>query len=268
MDQLYHLLDHVNVEPDRERGLNQAIRGRVEFREVAFAYNSGAPVLSKISVSVSPGQTVALVGHSGAGKSTFINLLLGFYAPQSGSVLIDDIPQTEFQSRCLRSQMAVVAQENLLQPGTIRSNIMYGKPDAADAELVAAAELACAHEFIQGLPQGYDTEVGDRGVKLSGGQRQRIGIARAILRNPRILILDEATSALDTRSEKSVQKALENLKANRTTFVIAHRLSTVKNADMILVFDKGEIKERGTHDGLLVQNQIYARLFGAQFEVA
>jgi ABC-type multidrug transport system fused ATPase/permease subunit len=217
---------------------------------------------------VAPGQTVALVGQSGAGKSTFINILLGFYAPQEGRLLIDDIDQREFQTRCLRGQMAVVAQENLLQPGTVRSNIMYGKPDASEGELFAAAELACAHDFIMELPAGYDTEVGDRGVKLSGGQCQRIGIARAILRNPRILILDEATSALDTRSEKSVQKALENLKSKRTTFVIAHRLSTVKNADMILVFDKGEIKERGTHDGLLVQNQIYARLFGAQFEVA
>jgi ABC-type multidrug transport system fused ATPase/permease subunit len=219
-------------------------------------------------VSVSPGQTVALVGQSGAGKSTFINILLGFYKPQSGRILIDDIEQEEFQSKCLRSQMAVVAQENLLQPGTVRSNIMYGKPEASEEELMAAAELACAHEFIQELPSGYDTEVGDRGVKLSGGQRQRIGIARAILRNPRILILDEATSALDARSEKSVQKALENLKANRTTFVIAHRLSTVKNADLILVFDKGEIRERGSHEALLVQNQIYARLFGAQFEAA
>jgi subfamily B ATP-binding cassette protein MsbA len=268
IEQLYQLLDHVNVEPDRLKGLNQPIRGRVEFKDVSFGYNQETKVLQKISVSVSPGQTIALVGHSGAGKSTFINILLGFYAPQAGQVLIDDIPQSEFQSKCLRSQMAVVAQENLLQPGTVRSNIMYGKPDASDEELVAAAELACAHEFIKDLPQAYDTEVGDRGVKLSGGQRQRIGIARAILRNPRILILDEATSALDTRSEKSVQKALENLKANRTTFVIAHRLSTVKNADLILVFDKGEIKERGSHDALLVENQIYARLFGAQFEVA
>jgi subfamily B ATP-binding cassette protein MsbA len=268
LEQHYHLLDHVNVEPDREKGLLQPIKGRVEFRDVDFGYNAQNPVLRKISVSVSPGQTIALVGQSGAGKSTFINILLGFYKPQSGLILIDDIPQEQFQSKCLRSQMAVVAQENLLQPGTVRSNIMYGKPEASEEELVAASELACAHEFIKDLPAGYDTEVGDRGVKLSGGQRQRIGIARAILRNPRILILDEATSALDTRSEKSVQKALENLKANRTTFVIAHRLSTVKNADMILVFDKGEIKERGTHEALLVENQMYARLFGAQFEVA
>jgi ABC-type multidrug transport system fused ATPase/permease subunit len=268
LEQLYHLLDHVNVEPDREKGLNQPIRGRVEFKQVGFGYSAAAPVLKQISVSVSPGQTVALVGHSGAGKSTFINILLGFYAPQEGRVLIDDLDQKEFQSKCLRSQMAVVAQENLLQPGTVRSNIMYGKPEASQAEMEAAAGLACAHDFIQDLPSGYDTEVGERGVKLSGGQRQRIGIARAILRNPRILILDEATSALDTRSEKSVQKALENLKAHRTTFVIAHRLSTVKNADLILVFDKGEIKERGSHQELLNQNQIYARLFGAQFEAA
>jgi subfamily B ATP-binding cassette protein MsbA len=235
---------------------------------VNFAYTRGPEVLKDINVSVSPGQTIALVGQSGAGKSTFINILLGFYAPRSGQVYIDDLPQSEFQTKCLRSQMAVVSQENLLQPGTVRSNILYGKAEATEEEMIAASELACAHEFILELPHGYDTEVGDRGVKLSGGQKQRVGIARAILRNPRILILDEATSALDTRSERSVQRALENLKANRTTFVIAHRLSTVKNADMILVFDKGEIKERGSHDALLVENKVYARLFGAQFEAA
>jgi subfamily B ATP-binding cassette protein MsbA len=194
--------------------------------------------------------------------------LLGFYRPQGGQVLVDDVPLDQYQTKCLRSQMAVVAQENLLLAGTVRSNILYGKPDATPEQVEQACRLACAWDFVQALPKGLDTEIGERGVKLSGGQKQRLAIARALLRDPRILILDEATSALDSVSERSFQQALENLRTDRTTLVIAHRLSTVKNADLLLVFDQGKVVERGTHEELLAQGGAYAKLFGAQWEVA
>jgi subfamily B ATP-binding cassette protein MsbA len=268
LKQVYDLLDHPNIEPDRADGLVKPLAGRVEFRGVSFQYNGGQPALQDVEVSVAPGQTVALVGASGAGKTTFISLLLGFYRPTQGLVLIDDVTLEQYQSKGLRSQMAVVAQDNILLAGTVRSNILYGRPEATQEEIQAAADLACAWDFIQQLPQGLDTEVGDRGVKLSGGQKQRLAIARALLRDPRILILDEATSALDSHSERAFQMALENLRKDRATFIIAHRLSTVKNADCILVFDQGKVVERGTHEELLARKGAYSALFGAQWEVA
>jgi subfamily B ATP-binding cassette protein MsbA len=266
LGQIYELLDHPDIEPERADGLVKPLAGRVELRHVGFSYPKGQPALVDANVQVKPGQTVALVGASGAGKSTFVSLLLGFYRPSSGQVLIDDVPLEQYQTKGLREQMAVVAQDNVLLAGSIRSNIRYGRPEATEAELQQACRVACAWDFIQALPQGLETEVGERGVKLSGGQKQRLAIARALLRDPRILILDEATSALDSLSEQSFRQALENLRADRTTFVIAHRLSTVKNADLLLVFDKGSIVERGTHQQLLEQRGAYARLFGAQWE--
>lgn len=268
LDQVYELLDHPDIEPERTDGLVKPLAGRVEFRGVDFSYKGGHPALAQASVDIAPGRTVALVGASGAGKTTFISLLLGFYRPQGGEVLIDDVPLTQYQSKGLRAQMAVVAQENLLLAGTVRSNILYGRPDATPQQLEQACRLACCWDFVNALPQGLDTEIGERGVKLSGGQKQRLAIARALLRDPRILILDEATSALDSVSEREFQKALENLRTDRTTLVIAHRLSTVKNADLLLVFDQGRIVERGSHTELLAKGGAYAKLFGAQWEVA
>jgi len=266
LGQIYELLDHPDIEPERADGLVKPLAGRVELRHVGFSYPKGQPALVDANVQVKPGQTVALVGASGAGKSTFVSLLLGFYRPSSGQVFIDDVPLEQYQTKGLREQMAVVAQDNVLLAGSIRSNIRYGRPDATEAELEQACRIACAWDFIQELPDKMETEVGERGVKLSGGQKQRLAIARALLRDPRILILDEATSALDSLSEQSFRQALENLRADRTTFVIAHRLSTVKNADLLLVFDKGSIVERGTHQELLEQRGAYSKLFGAQWE--
>lgn len=229
------------------------LRGELEFRGVAFAYPSRRelPVLRDVSLHARSGQQIALVGPSGAGKSTIASLILRFYEPDAGEILVDGRPVTGIPISQLRAQMALVPQDVLLFGGTIRENIAYGRPDADMDAIVQAARLAHADEFIDSFPEAYDTLVGERGVKLSGGQRQRIAIARAILRDPAILILDEATSSLDSASESLVQHALENLMRNRTSFVIAHRLSTIRNADRIIVLDKGVVRESGTHDELL-----------------
>lgn len=244
------------------------LKGEVRFEKVRFAY-PGRPelqVLKDINIKVQAGQQIAIVGPSGAGKSTIVSLLLRFYEPQSGQILFDGLPATGVPLNQLRGQMALVPQDVLLFGGTIYENIGYGKPDATREEVEAAARKANAAEFIQRFPEGYDTVVGERGVKLSGGQRQRIAIARAILKDPTILILDEATSSLDSESESLVQDALYNLMKNRTSFVIAHRLSTIRNADQILVLEHGEIKERGTHSELLqVENGLYKSLNKLQF---
>ena len=246
------------------------LNGNVAFREVAFAYPSRkeVPVLKSVSFEASKGQQIALVGPSGAGKSTIAGLILRFYEPDAGEILFDGRPSSEFPLSQLRSQMAVVPQDVLLFGGSIRDNIAYGRPGASLEDIEEAARQAHAHEFIVSFPEGYDTLVGERGVKLSGGQRQRIAIARAILRDPAILVLDEATSSLDSASEAVVQAALENLMRNRTSFVIAHRLSTVRNADRIIVLEKGVVRESGTHDELIrLEDGLYKSLHKLQIDL-
>ncbi|HUC84257.1 MAG TPA: ABC transporter transmembrane domain-containing protein [Candidatus Acidoferrales bacterium] len=246
------------------------LRGNVEFREVQFRYPSRAAVevLKGISFAVRPGEKIALVGPSGSGKSTLIALLLRFYDPQAGEIRLDGVPAQAYPLAWLRNQMSIVPQEALLFGGTIYENIAYGRPGASEAEIMEAARRAHAHEFIAPFPEGYQTLVGERGVKLSGGQRQRVAIARAILKNPAILILDEATSSLDSESERLVQLALDRLMENRTTFMIAHRLATVRRADRILVIREGKLVESGTHAELHQQeNGLYRRLAELQFEL-
>jgi len=245
------------------------IEGKLEFRNVDFAYEPGKAVLEDVSFVAEPGKTIALVGPSGGGKSTLVNLIPRFYDPLNGEILVDDVDLRDLRVSTLRRSIGMVLQETFLFGGTLRENIKYGKPEATDEEIIQAAIAANAHDFIMEFPDGYETEVGERGVRLSGGQRQRISIARAILRNPRILILDEATSALDSESEHLIQMALAELMKGRTSFVIAHRLSTVMNADLILVIDEGRIVERGKHEELASKpDGLYAHLCEIQFKRA
>jgi len=242
------------------------VSGRIEFEGVEFSYDERIAVLHGINLSVEPGEVLALVGPSGAGKSTVFNLIPRFYDPTAGRVKIDGRDLREVTQRSLRDQIGIVPQETLLFGGTIRENILYGRLDATDDEITAAAHAANAHEFIMEFPDGYGTIVGERGVKLSGGQRQRIAIARAILKDPRILLLDEATSSLDSESEGLVQEALERLMKNRTTVIIAHRLSTVQVANRIAVLEAGRLVELGSHAELLARGGLYARLYNMQFQ--
>jgi ABC-type multidrug transport system fused ATPase/permease subunit len=244
------------------------LKGNVTFKQVAFSYPSrnDVSVLKDITLTANNGEQIALVGPSGAGKSTIASLLLKFYEPTSGNILFDDKNATSFPLTQLRKQMAFVPQDVILFGGTIAENIAYGKLNATAEEIADAARKANAHEFISKFPEGYETIVGERGIKLSGGQRQRIAIARAILKNPAILILDEATSSLDSESEQLVQEALDNLMKDRTSFVIAHRLSTIRNAHKIVVIDKGTVTEQGTHEQLMANNSLYRKLNDMQFE--
>ncbi len=246
----------------------RAVKGAVSLRQVDFAYEAGHTVLRGIDLDIREGEIIALVGPSGAGKSTLFNLIPRFYDPDSGSIRIDGRDIRQVTQNSLRRQIGIVPQETLLFGGSIGDNIRYGRLEASDDELIAAAVSANAHGFISELPQGYDTVVGERGMKLSGGQRQRVAIARAILKNPAILLLDEATSSLDNESEQLVQEALGNLMQNRTTLIIAHRLSTVRIAHRIAVLDKGAIIELGTHDVLMAQQGLYAKLYQMQFRDA
>ena len=242
-----------------------AVTGSVRFEHVTFSYNEGDEILHNLSFEVKPGQAVGLVGPSGAGKSTVASLLPRFYDCDSGTIRIDETDIKHVTLDSLRNQVGIVPQETILFNGSVYDNILYGRLDATKEEIEAAAKAANAHDFIMELPEGYNTMLGDRGVNISGGQRQRIAIARAILKDPRILVLDEATSALDTESERVVQEALNRLMVGRTSIIIAHRLSTIKNADRIIVLDKGKVAEAGTHEELMAKNGLYAHLYQIQY---
>ena len=266
-ERVFYIMDLTDTIPQKPDAITlPSVEGNVEFRHVSFAYNKGETILHDVSFSAKPGQAIALVGPSGAGKSTVASLLPRFYDVTEGAIFVDGHDVRDVTLASLREQVGIVPQETNLFNDTVYNNILYGRLDATRDEVIAAAKAANADEFIQQLPKGYDTQLGDRGVNISGGQRQRISIARAILKNPRILILDEATSALDTESERIVQEALDRLMVGRTSFVIAHRLSTIQNAAKIIVLDKGSIVEEGTHQQLMAKHGLYAHLHDNQFK--
>jgi ATP-binding cassette, subfamily B, bacterial MsbA len=262
---VFEVMDTQPEVEDRPDGLRDNVQGEVVFNDVCFAYDQGDQVLRNVSFVAHTGEMVAFVGPSGSGKTTIANLIARFYDRSSGEIIIDGRDIMEFSLRNLREQMSIVLQETHLFRGTIIDNVRYGKPDATIEEIEAAARQANAHEFICTLPDGYRSLIGSSGARLSGGQRQRIAIARALIRNPRILILDEATSALDTVSETKVQEALSHLMKDRTTFVIAHRLSTIKNAHKIVVLQEGHVEQVGTHDELIDQEGLYRELYDPEW---
>lgn len=265
-DRIFEIIDlEVDIKEQEDAIELESAEGTVEFKDVWFSYNEGEMVLKEVNLTANPGEVVALVGPSGAGKSTLVDLIPRFYDPKKGEVLLDGCNIKDLTIESLRRKIGIVPQENILFGGTIGDNISYGDVDKGQEEIITAAKAANAHDFIMEFPNGYDTQIGERGTGLSGGQRQRVSIARAILNDPKILILDEATSDLDTESEALVQEALDRLMKERTTFVIAHRLSTILNADKIVVLDEGEIVEQGTHEELLSLEGVYSHLYEMQF---
>ncbi|MEE2752091.1 MAG: ATP-binding cassette domain-containing protein, partial [Myxococcota bacterium] len=268
-ERVFELMDRT---PTIESGTEKptAIKGHIRFEHLDFAYPSrpDLPVLQDLDLELRPGEVVALVGHSGSGKSTVAALLSRLYDPQAGHIQMDSHPYETLDVNWVREQVGVVSQEPILFATSIRNNILYGQPNASLEEVMAAAKASNAHDFIQGFPEGYDTRVGERGVRLSGGQKQRVAIARALLKDPRVLVLDEATSALDAESEHLVQEALDRLMEGRTTLIIAHRLSTVRDADRVCVLDAGRIVQEGNHQSLVEQGGLYRRLVEHQFAKA
>jgi ATP-binding cassette subfamily B protein len=261
---IFDILDHVSSVPEPAQPVNlERVEGRIDIVGAAFRYGNRA-VIRGIDLSIKPGEMIGLVGHSGSGKSTLVNLICRFHDVSDGSIRIDGVDVRSVPVAQFRRHIGLVLQEPFLFFGTIAENIAYGKPDATRAEIVAAARAAHAHDFILRLPHGYDSLVGERGQALSGGERQRISIARALLIDPKILILDEATSSVDTETEKEIQKALDNLVLGRTTIAIAHRLSTLRRADRLVVLDRGQIVEVGDHDSLMSLEGAYFRLYQAQ----
>jgi len=266
MDRVFELMEEKYDITDKEHAIElPPMNGRIEFDKVRFSYEQNEDiVLNEINFTVNPGETVAFVGMSGGGKSTIISLIPRFYDVTGGTVRIDGYDLRDVSVKSLRDQIGIVLQDSILFSDSVKSNILMGSPDASDEEVVAAAKAANAHDFIESLPLGYDTKVGERGVKLSGGQKQRIAIARVFLKNPPLLVLDEATSALDLESEALIQESLERLANDRTTLIVAHRLSTITHADKIFVIDSGELKEMGTHEQLMELQGIYYSLFQVQ----
>ena len=267
-ERIFELMDEVpDIQDAPDAAPLESIEGDVVFDDVHFRYQDGEEVLHDIDFHITPGEVVALVGPSGAGKTSIARLLSRFYDPVHGRVVVDGHDLRDVQVASLRRRVAVVLQDTFLFNASVRENLCYGKPDATDAEIVAAATAAYAHEFIVQLPQGYATEIGERGVKLSGGQKQRLALARAILADPRILILDEATSSVDAEAEYLIQQALDEVLKGRTAVVIAHRLSTIRNADKIVALEGGRIREIGSHQELLARGGLYSQLYQRQLEL-
>jgi subfamily B ATP-binding cassette protein MsbA len=266
MDRVFELIDEEYDIDDSPDAIEcRDVKGHIQFEKVSFSYNENeASVLKDISLDVKEGETVALVGMSGGGKSSLVGLIPRFYDVTEGRVLLDGTDIRSFKVRSLRDKIGMVLQDNILFSESVKTNILLGKPEATDEEVIEAAKAANAHEFIMNLHDGYETKVGERGVKLSGGQKQRIAIARIFLKNPPILVLDEATSALDLESEHLIQEALEKLAKDRTTFIVAHRLSTITHADRIILIEHGEISEAGSHDELMKKQGNYYKLFQVQ----
>lgn len=268
-DRVFEIMDTPTDVPTARNAVSiPRVEGRVELENVSYGYEKHHPVLKDISLQIAPGEMIGLVGHSGAGKSTLINLICRFYDPDSGIIRIDGIDLKQIDQEALRKQIGVVLQETFLFDGTIAENIAYANPEVSPLEIMRAAKIANAHDFIVRMPDGYDTRVGERGHRLSGGEKQRIAIARAIIHDPRILILDEATASVDTETERQIQEAIARLVKGRTTFAIAHRLSTLRNADRLIVLDKGKVAEIGTHEELLALRGVYYKLVEAQKEMS
>lgn len=266
LDRVFEILDSEPDIVDRESAKPlRTVEGKIVFKNVYFGYKPGKPVLNGIALDIEPGEAVALVGPSGAGKTTMVNLVPRFYEVVEGAVEIDGCDIRDVTLASLRKHIGIVPQDSILFSGPIRDNILYGRHGASEAEMIEAAKMAHAHEFIEELPEGYDTRIGERGITLSGGQRQRVSIARAFLRDPKILILDEATSSLDSQTENLIQEALHNLMQGRTTLVIAHRLSTIVDCDKVVVLDKGRIVQQGTHESLINRPGLYRKLCEEQF---